>query len=92
MDISYLASEARPTLGSSIQILCGMCVGLSTRYVCQNVWAELRGPNTCMLKVSFLKKGRGKDRARRRTKNLHEENKRSTETEDYEKQIRALVT
>ena len=31
-----------------------MCVGMSTKKcVCQNVWAELCGPNMCMLKVSF---------------------------------------
>ena len=35
-----------------------MYVGLSTgtpykKYLCQNAWAELRDPNTRMLKVSF---------------------------------------
>ena len=56
------ASEASPTLGCSIDIsrdiyMC-MSVGLSKgnpykKLVCQNAWAELRGPNTRMLKVSF---------------------------------------
>ena len=35
-------------------IYVGMYVGLSTKkYVCHNAWAELRGPNTCMLKISL---------------------------------------
>ena len=49
-----------PTLGCSIEISRDiyMYVGLSMgnpykKYVCQNAWVELRGPNTRMLKVSF---------------------------------------
>ena len=58
---SYWANEASPSLGCSIEISCyiymsvctvGMSVSLQ-KYVCQNAWVELRGPNTRMLKVSF---------------------------------------
>ena len=49
------ASEASPTLGCSIEISRDICryVGLSTKNSStKNLWAELRGPNTRMLKVS----------------------------------------
>ena len=59
------ASEASPTLGCSIEILrhIYMYVGRFVydclwepiqKMVCQNAWAELRHPNTRMLKVSFV--------------------------------------
>ena len=62
------ASEASPTLGCSIEIsrdiyIIYVCRSVSLRLsmenpykkmVCQNAWAELRGPNTRMLKVSFV--------------------------------------
>ena len=38
-----------------------------------------------------LRRGREKDRARRITKKLQEENKRSSETEDHEKQRQATL-
>ena len=115
------------------------------KYVCQNAWAELCGPNMCMLKVSFarlkltcdtvefsfrlyataalawtkkkpkkcslemrnlkqtelpqteeqrkerLRIRREKDRARRRTKKIQEEKKKSSETEDHGKQRLATL-
>ena len=55
------ASEASPTLGCSIEIsrhICWyvcmyVCCYVYKKYVCQKVWAELRGQNTHILKVSF---------------------------------------
>ena len=57
----YWASEASPTLGCSIEISLDICRYIRRfvcwlvykKYVCQNVWAELHGPNTHMFKVSF---------------------------------------
>ena len=55
----YRANEASPTLGCSIEISRDICrcvsvyVDLYKKYVCQNAWAELRGPNMRMLKVSL---------------------------------------
>ena len=51
-----------PTQGCSIEILHDTCVSVCLRlsmgipfkkFVCQNVWEELHGPSTCMLKVRF---------------------------------------
>ena len=68
-DYDNCASEASPTLGCSIEILCdiyiyiyvcrSVCLRLSMgnphkKMVCQNAWEELRGPSTHMLKVSFV--------------------------------------
>ena len=45
-------------MGTIFLVYVGVYVGVSTiiygkPIVCQNTWAELRGPNTRMLKVSF---------------------------------------
>ena len=50
-------SEGSPTPDCSIEIsrdICQyVCRYVYKKYVCQNAWAELRGPNMHMLKVSL---------------------------------------
>ena len=59
-DISVRLTEYSVTVESvtlSFYCRCSMSVCLgkpNKKYICQNVWAELRGPNTHMLKVSFI--------------------------------------
>ena len=55
-----MGKQNEPTPGCSIEILRDiyMYVRLSMgnpykKYICQNAWADLRGPNMCMLKVRF---------------------------------------
>ena len=58
-DISVWLTEYSVTVGSvTLRFYC-RCMSVCLRkpnkkYVCQNAWAELRGPNTHMLKVSFM--------------------------------------
>ena len=53
-----LASEASP-VQSRFRVIYNMsvcwyvCWFVYKKYICQNVWAEIRGPNTRMLKVCF---------------------------------------
>ena len=48
------ASEASPTLGCSIEILRDIYIYVGMSVECQiTVWAELCGPNTCLLKAKF---------------------------------------
>ena len=52
------ASEGSPhwAVQSRFRVICRyvcMSVCLQKKYICQNVWVELRSPNTHMLKVSF---------------------------------------
>ena len=46
---------ARPVMGTIFLVYVGLSMGNQyKKYVCKNVWVEIRGPNTRILKVSFL--------------------------------------